>query len=156
MKQIYRVQRMTETSFHNYMGGGYNFSVENLDILAETAEEAIKLAEKEGYVVNKGYVRTLAEIEAENARRIAEAEAKAAKEKASKERKMAREAEKANALGLTAEEYKRYKKDKAIAKKLPVEIAECEEEMKRLAKEIERKRNYLAELTAKIAKIEEA
>lgn len=154
MKQIYKVQRMTEASFHNYMSGGYNFSVEKLDILAETADEAIKLAEEEGYVVNKTYVRTLAEIEEENAKRIAETEAKAAKAKASKERKMAKEAEKADALGLTVEEYRRYKRDKTTVKNLPEEIEEYEKEMKRLAKEIKRKRNYLAELTAKITKIE--
>jgi hypothetical protein len=81
--------------------------------------------------------------------------ARDAKEKADKKaRKDAREAEKAEAMGLTVEEYKRYKKDKTIAKKLPAEIAECEAEIERLKKEIARKRNYLEELNAKIENIE--
>ena len=154
MKQIYRVERATETSYHNMMCGSMNYSIEKLDIEAETPEEAAKMAEAEGYVVNKEYVKTVAELEAKEAAWRAHLEAERAKEEAAKARKIAREAEKAEAMGLTVEEYKRYKKDKAIAKKLPAEIAECEAEIERLKKEIARKRNYLEELNAKIEKIE--
>ena len=154
MKQIYRVERATEANYHSMMSGSMNYSIEKLDIEAETPEEAVRLAQKDGYVVNKEYVKTLAEIEAEAAKWQAYFEAERAKEEAAKARKVAREAEKAEAMGLTVEEYKRYKKDKAIAKKLPAEIAECEAEIERLKKEIARKRNYLEELNAKIEKIE--
>lgn len=154
MKQIYRVERTTETNYHNMMCGSMNYSIEKLDIEAETPEEAAKMAEAEGYVVNKEYVKTVAELEAKEAAWRAHLEAERAKEEAAKARKAAREAEKAEAMGLTVEEYKRYKKDKAIAKKLPAEIAECEAEIERLKKEIARKRNYLEELNAKIEKIE--
>lgn len=154
MKQIYRVERATEANYHSMMSGSMNYSIEKLNIEAETPEEAVKLAQKDGYVVNKEYVKTVAELEAEAAKWQAYFEAERAKEEAAKARKIAREAEKAEAMGLTVEEYKRYKKDKAIAKKLPAEIAECEAEIERLKKEIARKRNYLEELNAKIEKIE--
>ena len=154
MKQIYRVERATEANYHSMMSGSMNYSIEKLDIEAETPEEAAKMAEAEGYVVHKEYVKTVAELEAKAAEWEAHLAAERAKEEAAKARKTAREAEKAEAMGLTVEEYKRYKKDKAIAKKLPAEIAECEAEIERLKKAIARKLNYLDELNAKIEKIE--
>ena len=154
MKQIYRVERATEANYHSIMSGSMNYSIEKLDIEAETPEEAAKMAEAEGYVVHKEYVKTVAELEAKAAEWEAHLAAERAKEEAAKARKTAREAEKAEAMGLTVEEYKRYKKDKAIAKKLPAEIAECEAEIERLKKAIARKLNYLDELNAKIEKIE--
>lgn len=147
MKQTYIIQRMTNANYHEYMIGGYNYTIEKVLIEAETPAEAVKLAEKEGCVVNSEYVRTLAEIEAEEAARKAYIEAESAKRQAAKERKTAREAEKAEAMRLTVEQYKRYKREKAIAKKLPAEI----EELKR---EIARKLAYLNELNARIEKVE--
>ena len=46
MKQIYNVQRMTYNDYCNYMGGGYNYNVENLHLEAESPEEAVKMAEE--------------------------------------------------------------------------------------------------------------
>ena len=154
MKQLYRVERATVENYHRMMSGSMNYSIEKLDIEAETPEEAAKMAEAKGYVVHKEYVKTVAELEAKAAEWEAHLAAERAKEEAAKARKAAREAEKAEAMGLTVEEYKRYKKDKAIVKKLPAEIAECEAEIERLKKEIARKLNYLNELTAKIENIE--
>lgn len=154
MKQIYRVERATENDYHNMMCGSMNYSIEKLDIEAETPEEAAKMAEAEGYVVNKAYVKTVAELEAKEAAWEAHLAAERAKEEAAKARKAAREAEKAEALGLTFEEYKKYKKEKAIVKKLPAEIAECEAEIERLQKIIARKRGYLEELTRRVTSIE--
>lgn len=154
MKQLYRVERATEENYHRMMGGSMNYSIEKLDIEAETPEEAAKMAEAKGYMVNKKYVKTVAELDAEKAAWEAHLAVERAKEEAAKARKVAREAEKAEAMGLTVEEYKRYKKDKAIAKKLPAEIAGYEAEIERLKKGIARKRNYLEELNAKIEKIE--
>jgi hypothetical protein len=154
MKQLYRVERATEKNYHNMMCGSMNYSIEKLDIEAETPEEAAKMAEAEGYVVNKAYVKTVAELEAKEAAWKARLEAERAKEEAAKARKATREAKKAEAMGLTVEEYKRYKKDKAIAKKLPAEIAECEAEIERLKKEIDHKKKYLDELNAGIKKTE--
>lgn len=154
MKQLYRVERATVENYHSMMSGSMNYSIEKLNIEAETPEEAAKMAEAEGYVVNKEYVKTVAELEAKEAAWEAQLAADRAKEEVAKARKAAREAEKAKVMGLTVEEYKRYKKDKAIVKKLPAEIAECEAEIERLKKEIDRKKKYLDELNAKIEKIE--
>ena len=154
MKQLYRVERATEANYHNMMCGSMNYSIEKLDLAAETAEEAAKMAEAEGYVVNKAYVKTVAELEAKDAEWKARLAAEKAKEEAYKARKAAREAEKAAALGITMEEYKKYKKDKSILKKLPAEIAECEAEIQRLQEAIKRKQGYMAELTRRVESIE--
>lgn len=153
MKQIYNVQRMTYNDYCNYMSGGYNFSVENLHIEAESPEEAVKMAEVEGYMVNKNYVKTVAELEAEEAARKAYIDAEIAKEKAAKARKAAREAEKAEAMGMTVEEYKTYKKKVALLKKLPKEITEVENEIKRLTAEIERKKRLIETLKAEVGEV---
>ena len=153
MKQIYNVQRMTYSDYCNYMGGGHDFSVENLHIEAESPEEAVKMAEAEGYMVNKNYVKTVAELEAEEVARKAYIDAEIAKEKAAKARKAAREAEKAEAMGMTVEEYKTYKKKVALLKKLPKEITEVENEIKRLTAEIERKKRLIETLKTEVGEV---
>lgn len=154
MKQLYRVERATDTNYSAMMSGSMNYSIEKLDLAAETAEEAAKMAEAEGYVVNKAYVKTVAELEADDAAWKAHLAAERAKEEAAKARKAAREATNAAALGITIEEYKKYKKDKSILKKLPAEIAECEAEIQRLQEAIKRKQGYMAELTKRLESIE--
>ena len=153
MKQLYRVERATEENYHNMMCGSMNYSIEKLDIEAETPEEAAKMAEAEGYVINKKYVKTVAELEAEEAAWKAHLEAEKAKEEAAKARKAAREAEKAEAMGLTLDEYKAYKKKQSIIRKLPKEIDECKAEIERLKAEIERKGKYLASLEKEVAEM---
>jgi hypothetical protein len=101
-------------------------------------------------------ITTDEELKAWCDKKLAEKAEREAKEKEKAERKANKEKENAEALGLTVEEYKRYKKDKAIARKLPKEIEECRAEIENLKKAIARKEKYLAELNAKIAKIEEA
>ena len=144
---------MTYSDYCHYMSGGYNFSVENLHIEAESPEEAVKMAEAEGYMVNKNYVKTVAELEAEEAARKAYIDAEIAKEKAAKARKAAREAEKAEAMGMTVEEYKTYKKKVALLKKLPKEITEVENEIKRLTAEIERKKRLIETLKTEVGEV---
>ncbi len=55
----YEVQRMTIMDYDRYMGGSNEYHVEYLRIEAESKEEAADKAEKEGYIVNRGYVKTL-------------------------------------------------------------------------------------------------
>lgn len=136
----YRVERMTNTDYNIYMGGGYNYEVEKLFIEAETVEEAIQKATKPGMVVNKGYIKTLEEIEAEKeAKAKAEAERKAKAERAKAKRKET-ELRKATEMGLTVEEYRKAKAHKATIAKVTREIEELE-------KALEQKKRYLAELT---------
>lgn len=150
MKQLYRVERATENDYHDMMCGSLNYSIDKVDVEAESPEEAIKLAEKEGYVVNKSYVKTVAELEAKEAAFWARMDEERAKEEATKARKAAREAEKAEAMGMTVEEYKTYKKKVALLKKLPKEITEVENEIKRLTAEIERKKRLMETLKAEV------
>lgn len=136
----YRVERMTDTDYNAYMGGGYSFVVETILVEAETAEEAIQKAKEPGMVVNKGYVKTLDEIKAEKeAQAKAEAEREAKAERAKAKRKET-ELRKATEMGLTVEEYRKAKARKATIAKVTREIEELE-------RVLEQKRKYLAELT---------
>lgn len=136
----YRVERMTNTDYDIYMSGGYDYKVENILIEAETVEEAIQKATKPGMIINKGYIKTLEEIEAEKeARAKARAERKA-KEERTKAKRKETELRKATEMGLTVEEYRKAKAHKATIAKVTREIEELE-------KALEQKRRYLAELT---------
>ena len=91
-------------------------------------------------IINKGYIKTLEEIEAEKeARANAKAERKAKEERAKAKRKET-ELRKATEMGLTVEEYRKAKAHKATIAKVTREIEELE-------KALEQKRRYLAELT---------
>ena len=138
MKQIYRVERATENDYHNMMCGSMNYSIEKLDIEAETPEEAAKMAEAEGYVVNKEYVKTVAELEAKEAAfeaRMAEERAKAeAKAARAKARKAEHEAAKAAELGVTVDEYKAMVKREKRIKALTADLEAARAEVARLEK----------------------
>lgn len=141
----YRIEMMTKNDFHVFMTGGYFYQVRKVDIEANTAEEAITIAENNYFdmVINKGFVRTVKELEAEAAEREAEREAffkaeeeRKARNKANRE---AREKAKAEALGLTVEEYKaKVKHDRKVRK--------LEEKIAYLAKELEEAKRELNKL----------
>ena len=106
MKKTYRVQRMTEQNYNEFMNGGYDYTVEKIEVEAESIEEAIAKASAEGYRVNENSIVTAeeAEKEAEAFRaRIAENRRKEAEQKARRE---AKTAEKAAAAGMTVQQYK--------------------------------------------------
>lgn len=145
MKKTYIVQRMTNRNYNEYMSGGYNYEVENLRIEAETTEEAVKLAERYGYVVNKGYVHTEEEIAEMEAEKKAKYEAMEAKKAEAKAKAKAKEAKKAEAMGMTIAEYKEYKKAVDGMKR-------HEKEIERLEKEIAYHKAKIAEYEAKIKK----
>ena len=115
--------------------------------------EAEAYAAKQTWVFNEDIHGTVVEMKHEETR--AEWDARYQREEAEKKaKKAAREATNAAALGITVEEYKKYKKDKSILKKLPAEIAECEAEIQRLQEAIKRKQGYLTELTKRVESIE--
>lgn len=131
--KTYRVERVNTENFIKMMRGDYLFDVEYLDIEAETAEEAVNKARKNGYeVINKGNVKTLEELEEE---RRAENEeiANAAKKRAdAAAKRKATEQKKAEELGMTLEEYRADKWRKGEIKRLKKIIADAEEELKKL------------------------
>lgn len=145
---IYRIEMMTRGDYHEYMTGGYNYWVRKVDIEANAAEEAVEIAKNSNpdMVVNSDYVRTVAELEAMEAKRMAEREAywKAEEEKKAraKARKAEREKAKAEALGLTVEEYKaKVKHDK--------KVRDTEARIAALKAELAKEEKYLEELKKK-------
>ena len=135
----YKVERMAENDYNNMMTGSLNYRVEKITVKAENKEEAIALAEKAGYIVNKGYVKTLEELkEIENEKEEAR-KAREEKEARAKAKKAEREAKKAEEAGLTIEEYRKEQNRKANIRRVEREIAELE-------KTLEEKKNYLAKL----------
>lgn len=137
----YRVQRMTQDNFNRYMNGSYLYFIEELNIEADSKEEAFKKAEAEGYVVNE-CVRTLEEVEAEEKKAEERIEAERVKRENAKARKLANEIKKAEAEGMTLEEYRKAKNHKAHIKRVENEIAKLE-------KELAYKKRYLEELKAR-------
>ena len=148
---LYIVERMTQVEYNKMMGGAMFYGVEEDIIAAETKEEALAKAKVKypGYHINP-YIITVDERKAKE-----EADAKAvadriAKEENAKARKIANDKAKAEALGLTEEEYKEYKKAKTGAKRCETEIetalAEIEELKRRIAYYTEKKAKYEAEV----------
>lgn len=135
----YRVERMTNADYVNYMEGGYNYEVEKIVVEADSVEEAIKKVEKAGYEVNKNYVKTLDELEAERKAREAMWAEEEAKAEAAKAKRKATEARKAAEAGLTVEEYRKEKARKA-------HISRLEREIENLEKELKAKKAYLKKL----------
>lgn len=146
--KTYRIEMMDKGSYHEYMMGGYNYSVKHFEIEAETADEALAIAKANNptLVANESYIRTVEELEAESKAREARLEAilKADEEKKAKAkaRKEEREKAKAEELGLTVEEYrakvkheKKVRMAEAEVERLKAELAKAEKYLKNLKKE---------------------
>lgn len=144
MKNTYRVQMMTEENYNEMMRGNLWYHVEYIDIHAETAEEAIEMAQRmePDMVINKNYVKTLEELEAEKAlaeKRIADDRAK---EEAKKAKRLANEIAKAEAAGMTLEEYrakKNHERKVKAAKKAVVEAEKALAEAKKRLEELKKR-----------------
>ena len=130
MKELYRVEHMTQNSYDEYMSGSYNYSVKKEDVLAENAEEAVKIVKAmfKSHVVNKDYVKTVAELEAEEAEWKAKLEAERKKEA---ERKAKKEAFEKAHPEIVAERKRKAKitRAKRTIKELETQIAEAEKNL---------------------------
>lgn len=135
----YVVERMTEKNYLEYITGGHGYNVETLYIEAHTAEEAVEKALADKYIVNKGYVKMLEELENENEARKEAYRARLEKEALAKAKRKEAEARKAEAKGMTLDEYRADKARKANITRVKNEIAKLEAE---LAK----KKAYLAKI----------
>ena len=134
----YRVEMMRNEDYANYMAGGMLYQVERVFVEANSKEEAIWKAEKDGYTVNPN-PKTFQELEAEkeeNEKAIAKIKATDEEKKA---KRAANEVKKAREAGLTVEEYRKEKTRLAKIRKIKREITELE-------KELENKKNYLKRL----------
>jgi colicin import membrane protein len=139
MKNTYRVEMMTKEEYGKMMRGEMWYRIDHANIEAETREEAIETAHRlnPDKVINEGYVKTLDELEAEKKlaeeRRTKEEE----KEEAKKAKRLANEIAKAEAEGLTLEEYKAKKNHERKIKAAEKAVAEAKKALaeaeKRLA-----------------------
>jgi chromosome segregation ATPase len=133
---------MTKEEYDKYMMGALFVNIDERIVTAETKEEAIAVAETNypNMVINKNYVLTLEEYEAERKAEETERAERRAKEeernRKAKETKARNEAKRAEEMGKTLEEYKAYKK--------------AESNMKRYAREVERLEKELAYNKAKM------
>lgn len=119
----------------NYMMGGDKYTIADVNIMADNAGDAIKIAErKHGYVVNKRNVKTLEELEEERRAENEEIANEIKKRANAAAKRKATEQKKAEELGMTLEEYRVDKWRKGEIKRLKKIIADAEEELKKLEK----------------------
>lgn len=139
MMNTYVVEMMDYLTLTRYMRGDLAYGEPiKVHVEAETKEQAIAIAQElyKGYDINKGYVKTLKELEEIKKQKESEREQERIKKEQAEIRKANRELEKANALGLTMEQYKEYKKEVAKRKKYELEIRKAKEMIKELEEKI--------------------
>ena len=123
----YTVSTMTKKSYNAMMSGSMEYSVYTVEVEAESAKEARKIAKAKGMVV--GEARPTVEIEAERAA-IAEAAEKARiKAEAARARKVENDTRKAAEMGMTVERYKAYRNHLTTIRKYKKEIEELKAEI---------------------------
>lgn len=133
-----------EMAYNTLAQYGRDFVTEEIQTEAETAKQAEEILLS---MIPEGYTRCGAveyvwtEEEREIARKEAEAERKA-REKAHAERM----AKKAEAVGMTVEEYEKNKEIQRKIKRAEKYIAELEKEMETLKKKIAEEREYIERL----------
>jgi hypothetical protein len=132
--EIVTTKNTSTTDFY-WTGNNYQSTIK-IQIEANNKEEAIAIASERfpkpnNYIV-KNSVKTIEEI-AEDKRKEEE---KLRKEEEAKIRKANKELEKANAMGLTLEEYKEYKKEEARKKRYMAEIRKAKAKIEELEKTI--------------------
>lgn len=136
MKELYRVEYMSKDSYDELMCGGHNYYVNEVDVLAESGEEAREIVQRNNLnMVVNDYVRKVAEIEAEEAawRAKREAEEKKAAEKKAAKAKWEAEHPEEVAEKKRQANIKRYKR---LIEKQKEEIAKQEKELAYLERKL--------------------
>ena len=138
MKTTYFVQLMTNEDYDAYLRGSYFYCVKEVTIDADNMEDAIAQA-KAMYptMVVNDHADTLEYRELQKAK----AEDKRKKEEAKRERKIANEKAKAEAMGMTEEEYKKEVNKKRNLRRAEREVERLEAELL----EAKKKLKYLRE-----------
>lgn len=130
--KIYRVTVIT-SGLGNYMMDGDKYTSATVNIIADNAGDAIKIAERKyGYVIGKKDVKTLEELEEERRAENEEIANEAKKRADAAAKRKATEQKKAEELGMTLEEYRVDKWRKGEIKRLKKIIADAEEELRKL------------------------
>ena len=143
MNKNYVVEMMTKRDFVNYMSGGYAYTIEKVEIVADTVENAIAIAEKTyvDMVVNKNYIKTVEEIAKAEEERVARVKAEEEKKANAKAKREQTEMNKAKALGLTVEEYRKEIAKERKIRTMEKQIAEMEKNLERMKKNLENIKN---------------
>lgn len=151
-----RIEMMTRDDYVAYMIHGYGYQKETIWIEAETKEEAYQIAEKKypTMVIINDFIKTEEEIKDERKRRIEIAEEINRKEKEKADRKAKREEEKAQAMNITIEEYKEYKRAKTNRKRYETEIEKAKAKIKEIEKKIPYYEEKMKYYNDKVEKIE--
>lgn len=139
MKTYYRVQMMTEENYNEMMRGNLWYHVDHIDVLAESTEEAIEMAQKmePDMRINKHWVKTLAELEEEKKLAEERRETDRAKEEARKEKRLANEMAKAEAEGLTLAEYRAKRNHERKIRTAEREVEDLKEKLAEAEKRLE-------------------
>lgn len=133
----YTLEALTLDGYHAMMSGSTTFICPLIiTIEANSKEEAIAIAkvQYEGYVIHEEYVLSTEEIAEREAKKLAREEQYRLEEEAKAIRKANNELAKAEAMGMTIEEYKEYKKEIAKRKRYESEIRKAKEKIKDLEK----------------------
>lgn len=142
----YKVQMMTTAQYSEYMSGAMFYGFDEEIIPAETAEEAVAIAQAKypELIINK-YPKSLEEIAEQEAAYEAERKAREEKKAAAKARKVARDLEK----GITPEKRKAMdslRRHELNAKGILAQIEELKKELAIEEKIIAKKQKALAEM----------
>ena len=147
MMNIYEITMVTKATANDYFNGAYNYESNVVRITADNKDQAKEIATKEnaGFVVVK--VEDVKEIEAtEKAVANAIAKDNERKAKAQATRK-ANEEKKAFEMGMTVEEYKKYKAIMARKTKAENEIAKMQQQIYNAQKKIAEYEKEIANMT---------
>lgn len=142
MKNImttYTLEALTINNYHEMMSGNPMLAFPLIITLeANSKEEAITIAKAQykGYVINEKYVLSAEEIAEREVQKIAREEQYRLEEEAKAIRRANNELAKAEAMGMTLEEYKEYKKEIANRKRYETEIKKAKAEIEALQKKI--------------------
>lgn len=144
----YVIEMLTDQQYHDYYSGSNAIIFTKKEVItAESPQQAIELAElmfPDLNIINKNFVQTVEEAKAER-----EAWIKASKEaerkeeerrKKIRERKQQKELEKAQAAGMTVEEYKKEQSRQRSIKRLENEITQLKKELAKKERQLKEKK----------------
>jgi septal ring factor EnvC (AmiA/AmiB activator) len=144
----YIVEMLTDQQYHDYYSGSNAIIFTKKEVItAESPQQAIELAElmfPDLNIINKNFVQTVEEAEAEKEalireRKEAERKEEERRKKATETRKQ-NELKKAQAAGMTVEEYKKEQSRQRSIKRLENEIAQLKKELAKKERQLKEKK----------------
>ena len=147
MMNTYEITMVTKATANDYFSGGYNYESDIVRIKADNKDQAKEIATKKNadFIVVK--VEDVKEIEARE-KAVANAIAKANERKAKAQAtRKANEEKKAREMGMTVEEYRKYKAIMSRKTKAENEIAKMQQQIYYAQKKIAKYEKEIANMT---------